>query len=70
MSRQKLDPISANNWSNQKNVNNKSCHPQLILLNKSLFQKNLDIENEKFTNFDGSLIILDKELKKILKGHF
>ena len=53
MSRQKLDTISANNWSNQKNVNNKSCYPQLILLNKSLFQKNLDIENEKFTNFDG-----------------
>ena len=70
MSRQKLDTISANNWSNQKNVNYKSCYPQLILLNKSLFQKNLDIENEKFTNFDGFLIILDKEFKKILKGHF
>ena len=70
MSRQKLDTISANNWSNQKNVNNKSCYPQLILLNKSLFQKKLDIENEKFKNFDGFLIILDKEFKKILKGHF
>lgn len=50
-----------NNWSNQKNVNNKSCSPQL-LLNKGLFQeKKSDFENEKFANFDRFLTILDKE---------